>query len=391
MNSPQELTYGKPTRPQAETFIVLAGQAFAFDPAQWLSSLGDDGWDNVRTLSDGEDVAAGLVIHTTGQWFGGRRLASHAISAVVAAPQSRRRKLGHTLMLHALRETRAVNAPLSVLYASTPNFYRGLGFEPAGDQMFWRTATHHLPSETEGASYVPFTAAEQAGVHELYVAFARAHTGLLDRTPHFWRAHLQPYDGSKRYAYRIEFAGELEGYVSLQHARPEGTLIVQDAIVTSMRAARAALALLSHHKSVAEWVAFPDGPQGPLHKLIPGNQARPAASSQEWLLRVTDVQAALEQRGYPPLDVVLELEVADAVLPENAGRYVLELTRGEPRVTRGGEGRIQLDVRALAAVFTGFSHPSEMQAAGLLDGDAAELQLLGAAFAGPRPFLLDSF
>jgi predicted acetyltransferase len=70
---------------------------------------------------------------------------------------------------------------------------------------------------------------------------------------------------------------------------------------------------------------------------------------------------------------------------------VLELASGKARVTRGGSGRIQLDVRALAAVFSGFSHPSEMQAAGLLSADANDVARLGAVFAGPSPYLQDQF
>jgi predicted acetyltransferase len=392
MTPDPDLRYGKPTRAQAEAFVTLAGHAFAFDPAQWLGSLGDDGWDNIRTLTHGDDVAAGLVFHSAGQWFGGQRVPSCAISAVLAAPESRRRKLGHRLMLHGLRETRAAGVPLSVLYASTPAFYRGLGFEPAGEQLFRRVASHHLPTDTEGARYRPLTADAEPALHELYTRFARAHTGLLDRTAHFWRAHVRPYDGSKRYLYGVELDGVLEGYVSLQHARPQSTLVVQEAIATDARAARAVLALLSHHKSVAEWVVFPDGPQGPLNKVIPGNQARPEPSPQEWLLRVVDVRGALEQRGYPPLDAELELDVVDAALPENEGRYVLKLSEGRPpQVSSGGAGRLRLDVRALSAIYSGFSHPSEMQAAGLLSGEARDVALLGAVFAGPRAFLLDAF
>jgi predicted acetyltransferase len=392
MTLEQDLRYGKPTRAQAEAFVGLAGHAFAFDSTQWLGSLGDDGWDNIRTLTNGDEVAAGLVFHTAGQWFGGQRVPSCAISAVLAAPESRRRKLGHNLMLHGLRETRAAGVPLSVLYASTPAFYRGLGFEPAGEQLFRRVPSHQLPTDTEGARYVPLTTDAQPVLHELYTRFASVRTGLLDRTAHFWRAHLRPYDGSKRYLYGVELDGAIEGYVSLQHARPQSTLVVQDAIATGARAARAVLALLSHHKSVAEWVVFPDGPQGPLNKAIPGNQARPEPSSQEWMLRVVDVPSALERRGYPPLEAELELDVVDAALPENEGRCVLSLSPGRPaRVSSGGAGRLRLDVRALSAVYSGFSHPREMQAAGLLSGEAGDLALLGAVFASPRAFLLDAF
>ncbi len=369
----------------------MAGQAFAFDPTQWLDSLTEDGFDTMRTLSDEQGVAGGLVIHVTGQWFGGQRLPCYAITALVAAAHRRAQGVGGSLMLHLLKETRAAQVPLCVLHASTPAFYRGAGFEPAGASMSWRAPTHCLPTETEGAKFVPFSAAEQEAVHELYRRFASERAGLLDRNTHFWRMHLNPYDGSRRYAYRIEFSGAVEGYVCFQHARTEDTLVVQDVLTTSTRAARAALALMSHHRAIAQWVVFSEGPQGQLHKLIPNSQARPEPTSKEWMLRLAHVPAALEQRGYPPIDAVLELDVADAALPENAGRYVLELRGGKATVTPGGSGRIRVDVRALAAVFSGFSHPSEMRAAGLLSAEAEDVARLGAVFAGPSPFLLETF
>ena len=385
------LVFGKPNRAQAEQLVLMAGQAFAFDPTQWLNSLGDDGFDNMRTLTSGQGVAAGLVIHAVGQWFGGQRLASHAITALVAAAHVRRQHVGRALITSTLREARENRVPLSVLFASTPTFYRQVGYEPAGTSMFFRAPTHCLPSSTEGAEFAPFTPAEQAPIRELYRRFASKRSGMLDRNDHFWRMQLEPYDGSRRYAYRIDFAGSLEGYVCFQHARPSNTLIVQEALASTTRAAKAALALISHHKAIAESVVFPDGPQGSLRKLISGNQARPEPNCPEWLLRIVDVPAALEQRGYPALDTWLELEITDDTLPENAGRYVLGLQAGKATVTRGGAGHLQLDVRALAAVFSGFCHPSEMQAAGLLHGEPSEVARLGAVFSGPSPYLQDQF
>jgi predicted acetyltransferase len=369
----------------------MAGQAFAFDPTQWLGSLDEDGCDNMRTLSNERGVAAGFVIQATAQWFGGQRVPSHAITALVAAAHVRRQKVGHELLLHQLREARESKVPLSVLFASTPAFYRQHGYEPAGTTTWFRAPSHCLPSDTEGAEFVPFTPEEQQPVHEVYRKFASQCAGLLERTPHFWRMHLRPYDGSRRYAYRIDFGGVPEGYVCFQHAQPQSTLVVDDVITTSTRAARAALALMSHHDAVCDSVLFAESPQGPLHKLIADSNARPEATSKEWLLRVTDVAGALKLRGYPPLDARVELDVADATLPENAGRYVLELREGKPVVLRGGTGKVRVDVRGLAAIYSSFSHPSEVQAAGLLDAEPADVAQLGAVFAGPAPFILDTF
>ncbi|MDF3070855.1 MAG: family N-acetyltransferase [Polyangiaceae bacterium] len=369
----------------------MAGQAFAFDPAQWLSSLDEDGFHTMRTLGDARGVAAGFVIHETAQWFGGQRVPSQAITALVVAAHLRRQQLGHELLLHQLREAREAKVPLSVLFASSPTFYRQHGYEPAGTSTWFRVPSHALPTAPDGAEFVPFTPDDHAPAHELYRRFASERAGLLDRNVHFWRMHLRPYDNSRRHSYRIDFAGVPEGYVCFQHAQPNRTLVVDDVVTTSTRAARAALALMSHHKAVCDFVLFAEGPQGPLRKLIPGNEARLEPPGKEWLLRLTDVARSLELRGYPLLDARLELDVADATLPDNAGRYVLELREGKPVVSRGGSGKIRVDVRGLAAIYSSFSHPSEVLAAGLLDAEPADVARLGAVFAGPAPFVLDTF
>lgn len=387
----KSLVYGKPNRRLAETFVKLSGQAFAFDPTQWLNSLGEDGDDNIRTLSDGDKVVAGLVFHPTAQWFGGSRLQSHAIASVFSAAELRRQGLGYQVMLHGLREIRAAGIPLAVLFASTPAFYRRLGFEPAGHRLFWKAPMHQLPTETEGAQFSPTGPGDRSQLNALYTLYAQGGAGYIDRSEHFWRYHLNPYDGSTLYAYRIEFDGKLEGYVSLQNARPNRTLMVQDAVATTPHSARALMAFLSHYQSVADFVVFPDAPQGALRKCIADNSARIEPPGLEWLLRLVNVPAALEQRGYPPLDARFELEIEDAVMPENAGRYTLELKAGKAMVRAGGQGHVHLDVRALTSIFSGFSHPTELEAAGLVQGSAQELALLGAVFSGPRPGLLDSF
>ena len=230
MENQASLEYGKPTRDQAVSFVKLSGQAFAFDPTQWLSSLGNDGWSNIRTLTDGEKVVAGLVFHPTAQWFGGSRLQCHVIASVFSAAEARRKKLGYRVMSHGLRETRAAGVPLAVLFGSTHAFYRELGFEPAGHRLFWKAPMHQLPTQTEGARFLPTGPDEQSTLNELYTRYAKGNAGLIDRTDHFWRYHLNPYDGSTLYAYRIDFDGALEGYVSLRHARDNRILIAQDAV-----------------------------------------------------------------------------------------------------------------------------------------------------------------
>ena len=60
-------------------------------------------------------------------------------------------------------------------------------------------------------------------------------------------------------------------------------------------------------------------------------------------------------------------------------------------VKPGGEGRLQLDVRGLAPLYTGYLSPQALRAAGLLDGPEADLRSAAAAFAGPVPWMREGF
>ena len=97
-------------------------------------------------------------------------------------------------------------------------------------------------------------------------------------------------------------------------------------------------------------------------------------------------------RGYPAgLNAELHLDIRDDILPSNEGRLVLEIAGGRGEVRPGGEGRIRLDVRDLAALYSGFMSPAELRTLGTLDAPDADLALAGAVFASPRPWMADMF
>jgi predicted acetyltransferase len=111
-----------------------------------------------------------------------------------------------------------------------------------------------------------------------------------------------------------------------------------------------------------------------------------------WMLRLADVPRALAARGYAPgARGELELDVSDDLLASNAGRFVLSVAGGEGTVRRGGSGVLRVDVRGLAALYTGHLGPWALRAAGLADGDDAALEQAAALFDGPAPWMVDWF
>lgn len=101
-------------------------------------------------------------------------------------------------------------------------------------------------------------------------------------------------------------------------------------------------------------------------------------------VRVLDVPAALTARRYAgPLDVVLD--VGDALLPDNAGRWRLAVgADGSAEVTRTDrDADVRLDVRELGALYLGGRSASALGAAGLVDGDVPVLDAVTRAFVSP--------
>jgi predicted acetyltransferase len=379
--------YSKADREQAETHIRHEVEAFGGKAELWLKQL-DELQDGIRIVTRDDDYVAGLSMFGDGQWYYGRRIPTWAIGGLTTAPPFRGEGAGKLLLTGMLREARAAGVPLSVLYASTPTFYRKCGFEPAGYVCGWECHTDDLPSFDHGALISRFEP-DDADVRQCYADFARQQNGTLDRDERHWRFKLDPPDG-KRYRYRFDFDDRIEGYVAISDDR-SGPLHVDDYAATSVRARQAIVSFLYGHRSVNGKVSWYGGPQDALRKLIPENAARPTSRSDEWLLRITDVPAALMQRGYPKLHAELHLDVVDEVMPENAGRYVLTIRAGEPTVQPGGHGAIKLDIRGLTVLFTGFATAEQLADAGLVEADTDSLAVATMAFHGPAPFMTDQF
>jgi len=384
--------FASATRDQAIEYIHIDAQSFGGEAQEKLDEFEGHGQRSIDqtgvVLHAGRVVAGGYVL-PTGQFFGGRRIASAAVAGVAVLPEHRGRGAGRALMvghLHACREQRI---PLSVLYAATPTFYRKVGYEPAGWIVRWKVDPDDLAAaRPDGCTYVRADK-DDPTIRELYARWAVEHNGPLTRSDEFWMRNLDP-PKNRRHIYRLEFDATAEGYVALCHERPDHACRVEDMVTRSPRAACAAMALLYQHRSINREIRWAGSFHDPWRKRIDENAAH-IDHTEEWLLRLCDVEAALSQRGYPAIHCELHLDVRDDVIPDNAGRYVLSVRGGAPTVQRGGSGRIALDVRSLAAIFTGHCTPQAMRDVGLLEGPSEDLATMQLAFAGEPPFMTDQF
>jgi predicted acetyltransferase len=372
---------------EAWAFGTTAGGSLA-----WLKNAGPG---SVRVACMGGVVRGGLIEVPMGQWFGGKSVPMLGIAGVAIAAEERGRGLALELLRAALRSARARGLVLSTLYPATYGLYRKAGYELAGSlcrvtlqlrQLARGKRPLHIQSLAEG---------DRAEAEALYREVSRHRPGHLDRGPYVWDRVRRPNLEAARALGAMGPHG-LQGYVYARtSARPNQPfdLVLSDFVSTGPAAYQTLLAFLADHSTTAERVTWYGGLADARLFGLPQRVAQVAVEDY-WMLRLVDVKGALLGRGYPNVDLAVELSVEDAFLPENSGQYSLSVRGGVPALeeARGSSLRAHLSVGALAALYSGFLSPRELQSAGQLDADEPSQRALALLFgASPAPALADYF
>jgi predicted acetyltransferase len=387
----------RPPEGDAELNALAAIESWAFgvaSPADTSSWLATAGHENIRVGFRGSKIAGGLLHVPMGQWFGGASVPMVGIAGVAIAPEERGRGAARALMRATLRELRQRNVPLSTLYPATLPLYRAVGYECAGSRFSIRVRPSEIGISERDLPIRPLDESDAERVAALYQSIVKNLDGHLDRGQYIWRRVRAPRNETAR-GFGIEVDGELEGYIYVRQKSLPGSLhyelVLTDAMAATPRAARRVLGFLADHRSLADAASWYGGPFDPLLSLLP-ERGYSMTLADHWMIRIVDVEAALRLRGYPPgLSRELELEIHDELLEENNGRVVLEIGARGAELRRGGDGRLRLDIRGLAPLYSGFASPYALARTGLLSGDDVSLASAAAIFAGPAPAMIDMF
>ncbi len=375
-------------------FKRAQGLAFGADPERipdWWELAGRD---NVYVFERDSAVRGGLVDVPMGLWVGGERVPLHGVAGVAVAPEHRGQGVGRAMMA-AYLERVAVHAPLSALYASARSLYRGVGYAIAGHRNVARGPTERFGSiGTRDARWRPLEASD----HDALVAIRHEDGAIrpvdLDRGPYIW-SRVWEHRGKPNDGFVHEGPDGIDAWVVLKQSPADAGWLkieVVDRHARTPEALRHVAGFLARYGSMARTIEVPCSPVDPLIDALPEHSDLSIEVFEPWLIRICDVRAALEQRGWSDaLDVTLDLEVHDDVLRDNNGRFRVRIRNGEARVQAGSDGRIAMDVRALGSLYTGHSDPWSLRLRGELRAADEHLAPLAAAFAGPAPALTDFF
>lgn len=360
---------------------VLAS-CFGIPPGMWDTFRARIGDANFRVVHRGSEIAGGLGVYRMGQYFGGRSVPLGGLAGVGVAAEHRGSGVAAALVGDTLRALREDGVPIAGLYASTQRLYRSVGFEQAGNRVAWKVGLRAIDvvDRTLAVTRVD-------GPDALVPLYRPAH-GHLDRSAAIWDRITKPY-GTESWCYRI---GD-EGYAVLgkESAGLHYHVVVRDWQAHTPAAARRLWTLLADHSSLgteARWFGAATDPR------VAHLSEQPAEITglQRWMIRVLDVSAALAARGWPVhVSGELHLDIDDTLLPENAGRWVLTVEDGRARVARGGSGAVQLGIRGLAPLYTGFFTPEALATLGWLRADPASLRTAARLFASAEPWMAEMY
>lgn len=339
------------------------------------------GMENVRILRSDGQIAGGLGLLQIGQWYNGANIPMVGVAGVGIAPEYRGQGTAIALMRSLLQELYAKEIPISVLFSAAQPLYRKAGYEQAGALCNWEVSTHTIHSQDHPLK-VRSISLDSDLFETLYNQQARINHGFLDRNAVMWTTIKQ----SNPFTYAYQFGDE--GYIIFY--QQQECMIVRDWVLLTPAAVRQFWTFLANHRSQIDQVEWKSAPVDALSLCLPDQTAK-IKWLRSWLLRIVHLQNALQQRNYPAINAELHLDIQDAILPNNHGKFVLAVENGRGRVTVGGRGELQLEIRSLSPLYTGLFTAEQLAQTSLLSGTPEAIQTATQLFASPTPWMPDFF
>ena len=318
------------------------------------------------------------------------------VTVVGVLPTHRRRGVLSSMMRTQLDDVRERGEPIAALWASEEAIYRryGYGMAALGTELELARGYHELRTPPDQATRLRLVNLDEAKelVPPIYDRVRLRTPGMYERSAAWWESRVldDPPDRREEGAVKNVAVVELDGVPAAYAlyrviSKWEGAANVGHVrVIEAMGDDRAEVELWRFLLGI-DWVGTFRANHLPidhplLHQLVYPRRAL-LRVYDTLFIRLVDVGAALSARSYASAEPLV-LEVADAFMPENAGRW--RIAGGSAERTED-EADLELDVNEAASLYLGGFTASELVRAGtvreLRDGAAARADAL---FATPR-------
>ena len=347
--------------------------------------------DRMHGAFDGERMVGGAGAFSFRMSVpGGGSVPAGGVTVVGVLPTHRRRGVLTSMMRAQLEDCRARGDVAAFLWASEATIYGRFGYGLAsrmGSMTLARDrARFAQPFEPRGT--VRLVDLEEAArtFPPLYEQVFAQRPGLASRSKEWWETRRLFDDPARRQGgpknrALLELDGKPAGYAlynvkqDWQSGFSKGTVTITEVVTPTPEATRELWRWLLDFDWTSQFVADLLPLDHPLFLLLAEPRRMQFTLNDGVWVRLVDVGAALSARAYNDGEIVLEIE--DAFLPENTGRW---------RVTPDGAERtdaaadLKLDVTGVGSVYLGGFTFADLvlgsRAVELTDGAAARADAL---------------
>lgn len=329
----------------------------------------------------------------------GGEVGAAAVTLVGVKPSHRRQGILRSLMLHQLADVEARGEPVAILWASEGSIYQRFGYGPGTVHGRFELERSHArllaPVPRPGRIRLVEAADAERAFPAIHDAVVARTPGMIDRSAVWWKqfgvSDLPAWrEGAGPKTFVLHETGDTPDGYAIYRVKsdwePRGArnrLLITEVIAADPAVERALWAWLLDLDLVGTISAGRQPVPHPLQLMLADPRRLGLSVGDGLWLRLVDVPAALEGRGYA-VSGSLVLDLSDATIPRNAGRWRLEASgSGTPEVgtdladdqpyraraqleRTSDEPDLRLDVADLAAVYLGAFRFADLARAGRL-------------------------
>lgn len=371
---------------------------FEAGAASWDESDSLAAWDGDRCVGN---VGAFRFDSTVP---GGARVRTAGVTRVGVLPTDTRRGLLTRMMHRLLVESRERGNVLATLHASETSIYRRYGFGLATDGVAAIVTTRaakpwRVPAAAGSIRLLTYGDVLEV-VPVLYDRAARWRVGSVSRPAWMWKRFLHdaaqpaeaPFGKGSFVAVHADPSGSDDGYVFYDvawdesfAANPVGAGKVRDLWGASPEVELELWRFLLDIDLVTTWQAPVRPVDEPVRRALHDSRAYEARQrfDEQWV-RILDVDTALGERSYGPVDAAVSIRIDDPMFAANCGTWEVSAAGA---LRSEGAADITVDIATLSAAYLGAVSWRDLSTISTLDASDQLLERLDALFSvRPSPF-----
>jgi predicted acetyltransferase len=334
----------------------------------------------VAAVVDGRLVASVRAIPMVRR-LNGAKCGIGAVGPVACLSAYRRQGHVGRLLRLSLERMRDNRQPLSGLYTPHDALYARYGWERAEGRRRYEFNPKDVRLRRRGAPgrLEAVTSDDWERLHRMFSAWAELRNGPFLRNEIWWKQAIMVNrsDSGTRphnsYVWVSE-SGEDLGYIIYSNypMAPDGRWSPQEIIVFDFvtLSPDAYLGLWDHLTThdLARRITVELSPDDPFRDLVEDPFRISVTAGEGAMLRIVDVETAIERRGYiGERPVQFSMRISDSAAPWNEGTWFIEAAEGEMRATRKDtDPDVELTANTLAPLYTGHMRPDIAAGVGLV-------------------------